>query len=187
MVRWEEEGGLDRLFRSPAYRAAGRSHLQPCYHTRAASSARARHSRASMWLSGCNARCRSPPFEDAWAVLAATLGVSDAALGCATKAARTAPMAKRRVRYPIAPISVSVVVKIAGYYSLLGLHDPTVHPPSEPRACPLYQLDLRRGHLRSEPALPVVVVEGAAAFVALRLLLSVAMLCHGVPTMHHRA
>ena len=80
-------------------------------------------------------------------------------------------MAKRRVRYPIAPISVSVVVKIAGYYSLLGLHDPTVHPPSEPHACPLYQLDLRRGHLRSEPALPVVVVKGAAAVVALRLLL----------------
>jgi hypothetical protein len=80
-------------------------------------------------------------------------------------------MAKRRVRYPIAPISVSAVVKFVGCYSVLGLRDPTVHPPSEPRACPLYELDLRRGHLRSEPALPVVVVKGAAAFVALRFLL----------------
>jgi hypothetical protein len=98
-------------------------------------------------------------------------------------------MAKRRVRYPIAPISVSVFVKIAGYYSLLGLHDPTVHPPYEPRACPLYQLDLRRGHLRSEPALPVVVVKGAAAFVARRLLLvsrCCVAACRQCTTMHHR-
>ena len=95
-------------------------------------------------------------------------------------------MAKRRVRYPIAPISVSVVVKIAGYYSLLGLHDPTVHPPSEPRACPLYQLDLRRGHLRSGPALPVVVV-GCGGLRGAEALASVAMLCRGVPTMHDNA
>jgi len=88
-------------------------------------------------------------------------------LVAATKAARTAPMAKRRVRYPIAPISVSAAVKFVGYY---GLRDPpcTLRPS---RTCPLYQPDLRRGHLRPEPALPVVVVKGAVAVVALRLLL----------------
>lgn len=174
MVRWEEEGGLDRLFRSPrvpAPPAAG-----TCSHVttpRAASSARARHSRANMWLSGCNARCRSPPFEDAWAVLAATLGVSDSALGCHDQSGTHGSdgEAPRPISHRAYQCECSRQVRGLLQPAPSRPARPPVHPPPEPRACPLYQLDLRRGHLRSEPALPVVVVKGAAAFVALRLLL----------------
>jgi hypothetical protein len=129
MVRWEEDGGLDRLFcspRVPALSAAG-----TCSHVtipRAASSARARHSRASIWLSGCNACCRSPPFEDAWAVLAATLGDSDSALGCRDQSGAHGSdgEAPRPISHRAYQCECSRQVR-----GLLRPARPPVHPPSE--------------------------------------------------------
>ena len=178
---------MDRLFRSP--RVPAPPVAITCSHVttpRAASSARARHSRASMWLSGCNARCRSPPFEDAWAVLAATLGDSDSALGCRDQSGTHGSdgEAPRPISHRAYQCECSRQVR--------GLLQPA--RPARPHRAPSVRASRVPSLSARSPARPSAVGartasgcrQGCGGLRGAEALASVAMLCRGVPTMHRR-